>query len=46
MVFKELRLIGALDVDVDAYRPALEALLRTMAGDTGDAPPVHGVLVP
>jgi alcohol dehydrogenase len=69
IVFKELRLIGALGVDVDAYRPALEmlvsgrypfadlprrcvgfgeleALLRTMAGDTGDAPPVHGVLVP
>src|SRR5262245_36510785 len=69
IVFKELRVIGALGVDVDAYRPALallasgrypfadlprrcvgfeglEALLRTMAGETDDAPPVHGVLVP
>jgi alcohol dehydrogenase len=69
VVFKELRVIGALGVDVEAYRPALELLasgrypfadlprrtvdldgleplLQTMAGETGDAAPVHGVLVP
>lgn len=69
VVLKEVRLVGALGVDVDAYRAAidllaapdqvfadvprqvvgldgLEDLLRTMAGETADAPPVHGVLVP
>jgi alcohol dehydrogenase len=69
IVYKELRILGALGVDVTAYRAALnllasgrypfadlprrcagldetEQLVRTMAGDTGDAPPVHGVVVP
>ena len=69
IVYKELRLLGALGVDVAAYRAALdllasgrypfadlprrcadldgaEQLLRTMAGDTEDSPPVHGVVVP
>jgi alcohol dehydrogenase len=68
LVYKELRLLGALGVDATAYRAALDllatnrypfaelprriaglddadALLRAMAGD-GDAPPVHGVIVP
>jgi alcohol dehydrogenase len=69
VVFKELRIIGALGVDATAYRPALELLaagtlpfadlprrredlagveqlLLTMAGETDEPPPVHGVLVP
>ncbi|MGH9214497.1 MAG: zinc-dependent alcohol dehydrogenase [Acidimicrobiales bacterium] len=69
IVFKELRILGALGVDVDAYRAALdllaagtypfaqlprrvvgldrvEELLRTMAGETDEVPPVHGVLAP
>ncbi len=69
LVFKELRVIGALGVDVAAYRPALdllaegrwpfaelprqrvgldgaESLLRTMAGETDEEPPVHGVITP
>jgi alcohol dehydrogenase len=69
VVFKELRIIGALGVDAAAYRPALdllaagtlpfadlprrredlngaEQLLRTMAGEAGETPPVHGVIVP
>ncbi|MEJ7584394.1 MAG: zinc-binding dehydrogenase [Acidimicrobiales bacterium] len=69
IVFKEVRILGALGVDVDAYRAALEllvsgkypfadlsrrvagfdgieALLQTMAGETADLPPVHGVFVP
>ncbi len=69
IVYKELRILGALGVDAPAYRAALDllasgrypfaelprqiagldgadALVRTMAGETGAAPPVHGVLVP
>jgi alcohol dehydrogenase len=68
VVYKELRILGALGVDAPAYRAALELLavrtypfetlprrvasfselpelLQSMAGE-GDAPPVHGVLVP
>ena len=69
VVYKELRLLGALGVDAPAYTEALgilagnparfadevsrrtvgfddlEDLLRTMAGE-GEAPPLHGVLVP
>jgi alcohol dehydrogenase len=68
IVYKELRLLGALGVDATAYRAALDllatgrypfaelprrvvgldeadVLLRAMAGE-GDAPPVHGVIVP
>jgi alcohol dehydrogenase len=68
IVYKELRLLGALGVDAEAYRAALdllatakypfaelprrvvglddaEDLLRSMAGE-GEAPPVHGVVVP
>ncbi len=69
IVFKELRIIGALGVDTIAYRQALdllvagtypfermprrvaslddlEDLVRTMAGEGAEPPPVHGVLVP
>ena len=69
IVFKELRILGALGVDAPAYRDALalladdrhgfadlprrvadldgiEDLVRCMAGETDDTPPVHGVLVP
>jgi alcohol dehydrogenase len=69
LVYKELRVLGALGVDVAAYRAALELvasgrypfadldrrvvgfggiehLLRTMAGETDEIPPIHGVLVP
>jgi alcohol dehydrogenase len=69
VVFKELRILGALGVDSPAYRDALalladdrhgfadlprriadldgiEDLVRCMAGETDDVPPVHGVLVP
>lgn len=69
LVYKELRLLGALGVDTAAYASALELLaadptpfadlpcrttglagvddlLRTMAGETDDVPPVHGVIVP
>lgn len=69
IVYKELRILGALGVDVTAYRAAVEllasgrwpfediprrivdldgaeALLRTMAGETDEVPPVHGVIVP
>jgi len=69
IVYKELRILGALGVDAPAYRAALallasgrypfadlprrvaglgeaEDLVRTMAGETGQVPPVHGVLVP
>jgi alcohol dehydrogenase len=68
IVYKELRVLGALGVDAVAYNEALEllgagtfpfgelprrvvgldavgSLLRDMAGE-GDAPPVHGVVVP
>lgn len=69
IVYKELRILGALGVDAAAYRAALELLasdrypfadlprrcadldgaedlVRTMAGDSAEVPPVHGVLVP
>jgi alcohol dehydrogenase len=69
IVTKELRIIGTIGVDVDAYRPALELLaesrypfaelprrcagldsaaelLLTMAGESSDRRPVHGVIVP
>jgi alcohol dehydrogenase len=69
IVYKELRILGALGVDAPAYRAALELLasgrypfadlprrvadldgaedlVRTMAGETDELPPVHGVLVP
>ena len=69
IVFKELRILGALGVDSAAYRDALgllaadrhgfadlprrvadldgiEDLVRCMAGETDDAPPVHAVVVP
>jgi alcohol dehydrogenase len=69
IVYKELRILGALGVDVTAYRRALDLLesnkypfaevnrrtvgfdtlpnlLATMAGETDEAPPVHGVFVP
>ena len=69
IVYKELRLLGALGVDVTAYRAALELLasgrypfaglprrvvgldgvtelLRAMAGEGDEAPPVHGVVAP
>lgn len=69
IVYKELRILGALGVDLDAYRAAfallesgrypfgevsrrtagfgdLERLLQTMAGETDDTPPLHGVFVP
>lgn len=69
VVYKELRIVGALGVDVAAYTSALallasgrypfeelsrrvvgfdglEGLLRTMAGESADVAPIHGVLVP
>ena len=69
IVYKELRLLGALGVDAPAYRAALdllatgrypfadlprrivglddaEDLVRSMAGESPDPPPVHGVVVP
>ena len=69
IVYKELRVLGALGVDVDAYRAALallaagrypfaelprrvagldgaESLLRAMAGESEEPPPVHSVIVP
>lgn len=69
IVYKELRILGALGVDAPAYRAALdllasgrypfrdlprrsvplegaEQLIRTMAGEGSEPPPVHGVLVP
>lgn len=69
IVFKELRILGALGVDAPAYRAAFEllasgrypfadlprrcaslseadALLRVMAGEADEVPPVHGVVTP
>jgi alcohol dehydrogenase len=51
VVFKELRVIGALGVDATAYRRCArpddaEDLLATMAGERDGVPPVHGVLTP
>jgi alcohol dehydrogenase len=69
IVYKELRVLGVLGVDVAAYQGALdllasgrypfaalprrcadldgaEALVRSMAGEDAEPPPVHGVLVP
>ena len=69
LIYKELRLLGALGVDADAYRAALEllasgkypfselprrcvtldgveGLLQAMAGESSEAPPVHGVVTP
>jgi len=69
IVFKELRILGALGVDAPAYRAALEllasdrypfadlprrcvsldgaeALLKSMAGEDHQPPPVHGVITP
>ncbi|MGZ8734396.1 MAG: zinc-dependent alcohol dehydrogenase [Acidimicrobiia bacterium] len=69
IVYKELRLLGALGVDQVSYRWAIdllasgrfpfanvprrvegfagiEDLVRTMAGETDDVPPVHAVFVP
>ncbi|HEU5082029.1 MAG TPA: zinc-binding dehydrogenase [Acidimicrobiales bacterium] len=69
LVYKELRLVGALGVDTAAYREALELvasgrhpfadlprrvvdldgvadLVRSMAGETDEPPPVHGVVTP
>jgi alcohol dehydrogenase len=69
IVFKELRIVGALGVDAPAYRAALELLasgrypfadlprrrapleeadelIRLMAGEAGEPPPVHGVVTP
>jgi len=69
IVFKELRILGALGVDAPAYAAALELLasdrypfaelprrcasladaedlVRSMAGEGNEPPPVHGVLTP
>ena len=69
VVYKELRILGALGVDAPAYRAALdllaagrypfadlpracvdlggaEHLIATMAGETDDRAPVHGVVTP
>lgn len=69
IVYKELRIMGVLGVDVTAYAAALELLasgrypfadlprrcadlddaedlVRSMAGEGAEPPPVHGVLVP
>jgi len=69
IVFKELRILGALGVDASAYRAALELLasgrypfadlprrcaqlddaddlVRSMAGESDEHPPVHGVVTP
>lgn len=69
IVYKELRVVGALGVDAPAYAAALDmlaacrypfdalprrvvaldgadALLRSMAGESEQAPPVHGVVAP
>ena len=69
VVYKELRILGALGVDAPAYRAALdllaagrypfadlpracvdldgaEHLIATLAGETDDRAPVHGVVTP
>jgi alcohol dehydrogenase len=69
IVYKELRVLGALGVDGVAYRAALDLLaagrypfvdlprrvtgfdgldrlLRTMAGEGDEVPPIHGVVTP
>jgi alcohol dehydrogenase len=69
VVYKELRILGALGVDSAAYEAALamlasnrypfavldrrvaglddaESLLRSLAGESDDPPPIHGVIVP
>jgi alcohol dehydrogenase len=69
VVYKELRLLGALGVDATAYSAALDVLaagrwpfadlprrcadldgvddlLRVMAGDVEESPPVHAVVTP
>jgi alcohol dehydrogenase len=69
IVYKELRILGALGVDVTAYRAALDVLasgrypfdrlpsrrigfagledvLRSMAGESSETPPLHGVFIP
>jgi alcohol dehydrogenase len=69
IVYKELRIQGALGVDGEAYRAALDllasgsypfaalprrvvgfdgldALVRSMAGESEEPPPLHAVLVP
>jgi alcohol dehydrogenase len=69
VVFKELRIVGALGVDSAAYRAALamlaagrypfadlprrvaglddaEDLIRSLAGEADEPPPVHGVIAP
>ena len=69
VVYKELRIVGALGVDTTAYQAALDLvasgrypfadlprqvvgldglphLIETMAGETSETPPVHGVLAP
>lgn len=69
VVYKELRLIGALGVDAPAYAEALEilaagrfpfadidrrivgfdgldSLIRSLAGESDEAPPLHGVFQP
>jgi alcohol dehydrogenase len=69
IVYKEIRVQGALGVDAANYRAAIdllvsrrfpfeelarrtagfdeiEALVQTMAGETDDQPPIHGVFMP
>lgn len=69
IVYKEIRILGALGVDRPAYQAALEllssgrypfhdlpraivdldgieGLVRTMAGESDEPPPLHAVLVP
>ena len=69
IVYKEIRVQGALGVDAANYRAAIdllvsrrfpfeelarrtagfgeiEALVQTMAGETDDEPPIHGVFTP
>jgi alcohol dehydrogenase len=69
IVFKELRIVGALGVDSAAYRAALdllatgrypftelprrvagldeaERLIQSLAGESDEQPPIHGVIAP